>query len=292
MPDGTTFRHSSLTIASKEFETFLGQKKENTKMLVLLTDLYDCEELPWQYRTKHSGSNIIPSVFLNLLAATTPSSLASQLPASAIGGGLTTRMLFPWADRKYKKVPRPSENEEEKKLKELLVKDLYLISRMNGTFEMSSDCENKWDKWYNGYEEKDPNRFCKDPTFDGWYSRKPTYMLKVAMCCSSAESSSLIMEWRYIEQAKKYIEEVEVVMEKSFAAVGMSLLTQETDMVMTIIQSKGWIREKELMSMIWRDVDATKFITVMDTIIISGKIQRSYKGPKGELGDIWYKWIK
>jgi hypothetical protein len=44
--------------------------------------------------------------------------------------------------------------------------------------------------------------------------------------------------------------------------------------------------------MIWRDVDATKFATVIETIILSGKTRRSYKGPKGELGDIWYSWIK
>jgi len=73
-------------------------------MLVLLTDLFDCEELPWKYRTKHSGSNVIPSVFLNLVAATTPDALASALPSTAIGGGLTSRIMFIWADKKYKKV--------------------------------------------------------------------------------------------------------------------------------------------------------------------------------------------
>ena len=63
-------------------------------MLVFLTDLFDCRELPWKYRTKGRGDNTIENLYLNLLAATTPDSLASSLPALAIGGGLTSRILF------------------------------------------------------------------------------------------------------------------------------------------------------------------------------------------------------
>ena len=44
LPNGEEFSHCSLSVISREFESFLGQKKENTKMVVLLTDLFDCEE--------------------------------------------------------------------------------------------------------------------------------------------------------------------------------------------------------------------------------------------------------
>jgi hypothetical protein len=64
MPDGSGFKHSSLTVTSKEFETFMGQKTENAKMIIALTDLFDAQEIPWKYRTKNCGSNVIPSVFL------------------------------------------------------------------------------------------------------------------------------------------------------------------------------------------------------------------------------------
>ena len=52
MDDGTQLRHSSLSIISKEFESFLGQKKENTRMLIALTDLFDCPS-SWSSRTRH-----------------------------------------------------------------------------------------------------------------------------------------------------------------------------------------------------------------------------------------------
>jgi len=290
MPDGSTFKHSSLCIFSKEFESFLGQKKENTKMLVLLTDLFDCQELPWKYRTKTSGSNVVPSVFINLLAATTPDSLASSLPPTAVGGGLTSRMLFVWADKKKKKVPRPFETEEEKELKDKLIKDLFVISRISGQYTMTEDCIEKWDEWYNKYEEADPDRICKDPSFNGWYSRKPMYILKIAILVAASRSNSLLVDWEMIEKAISEIEEVEYQMGNAFKAIGKSVITSETDTVLQIIKARKCIDEKMLMSMVWRDIDSNKFDNVIDTAVRSGKVRRNFKGPKGEPG-VWYYWM-
>lgn len=289
MPDGTAFKHSSLCIFSKEFETFLGQKKENTKMLVLLTDLFDCQELPWIYRTKGSGTNTVPSVFLNMLAATTPDSLASSLPSTAVGGGLTSRILFIWAEGKKKKVPRPTETEEEREIKEMLLKDLFVISRIAGQYAMSSTCIKEWDKWYNGYEENNPNRLCKDPSFNGWYSRKPMYILKIAMLVAASRSNKLLVEWDHMQQAMNELAEVESGMGFAFKAIGKSLVTGETDTIMQIVKARGVIDEKALLSIVWRDIDAQKFNNVIDTATRAGKIRRAFKGPNGETG-IWYYW--
>jgi len=135
MANGDTFRHTSLNIIAKEFEIFLGQKSDNTKMLVLLTDLFDSQDLPWKYRTKSSGSNTIPSVFINMLGATTPESLASCLPPSAIGGGLTSRILFVFAHEKTKKIPIPYITPELVVLRDKLQRDLFKIAKINGVYE-------------------------------------------------------------------------------------------------------------------------------------------------------------
>lgn len=288
MPNGDIFTHSSINVISREFETFLGQKQDNTKMLVLLTDLFDCQELPWKYRTKNAGTNILPSLYLNLLAATTPDSLASCLPSSAVGGGLTSRIIFVWADKKFKKVTKPKMTDYEVKLKESLIKDLYLISRMVGAFDFSPEADKRWDDWYKSYEELDPSRICKDPSFNGWYSRKPTYILKLSIAMSAVRSDKMIISWENILQAIEIIEEVERDMGFVFKAIGKSVVTSEVDMVTQIIKAHGWIREKALLAMVWRDIDAQKFDNVIQTVMRKGSARRSFKGPKGELGDIWY----
>lgn len=287
MDDGTQLRHSSLNIISKEFESFLGQKKENTRMLTALTDLFDCPN-DWTARTKHSGSNKIINPWVNMLAATTPESLASSLPATAVGGGLTSRIMFVWADKKKKSVAIPAMTEAEVKLKEQLEKDLYRISRISGSYSMTADCMRKWVAWYNNFnEDESGDRICVDKSFSGWYSRKPTYIIKVAMLNAAAESSKLVLEWRHIERAMKDIQEVEHLMGSAFKAIGKSEISAEVDSVWQIIREAKCISENAIMSKLWRDIDSQKFKNVIETLISTGKVQRKYKGPKGEPG-IWY----
>ena len=285
--DGTTLRHSSLNIISKEFESFLGQKKENTRMLTALTDLFDCPD-DWSSRTKHSGSNKIINPWVNLLAATTPDSLANSLPASAVGGGLTSRIMFIWADKKKKSVAIPAMTEEELKIKEMLEKDLYRISRLSGNYTMTADCMKKWIAWYDRFDEDESgDRICPDKSFSGWYSRKPTYIIKISILRAAAESSKLVIEWKHIEKAIEEIREVEYLMGNAFKAIGKSEISGEVDTVLQIIRNAGKISEKELMTKIWRDIDATKFTNVSDTLIKTGKVVRTYKGPDGSTG-VWY----
>jgi len=287
MPDGTVFRHASLSIISREFESFLGQKKENTKMLVLLTDLFDCEELPWKYKTKSSGTNVAPAVFLNLLAATTPESLASSLPSSAIGGGLTTRMIFIWASGKTKKIAIPEDPPQE--LKEALIHDLSIISRIAGEYEFSPECRQTWIDWYETYDERSPRRICKDPAFHGWYSRKPMFIKKLAIIMAAAKSNARTIEWSHMEEAIDLLEEAELRMGKTFSAIGRSEITSDVDLIMSIVQQHKIISEKALLHMVWRDMDARKFDNVIDTAIRNGSVARKFFAPDGTQG-IYYVW--
>jgi len=288
MDSGETLMHSSLNIISKEFESFLGQKKENTRMLTALTDLFDCPD-EWKSRTRHGTSNAIVRPWVNLLAATTPDSLASSLPATAVGGGLTSRILFIWADKKKKSVAVPAMTEDEVKLKDKLERDLFQISRMGGNYAMTADCLKRWTDWYDTYDEDESGiRVCTDKSFSGWYSRKPTYILKVAMLCAAAETNQLLLHWYQVEKAMSEIKDVEYLMGNAFKAIGRSEISAEVDIVLSIIKAKRWVSEKQLMSEIWRDIDGAKFDNVIDTLLKTGKVAREFKGPKGEKG-VWYR---
>jgi len=290
LPDGTIFKHSSLSVISREFESFLGQKKENTKMLVLLTDLFDCEELPFKYRTKHSGSSTAPAVYLNLLAATTPDSLASSLPAIAIGGGLTSRIMFIFAEDKDHKEAIPEETAELKELKILLIKDLSKIARIVGGYQFTPESKEKWVEWYNNYDERSPARLCKDPAFHSWYSRKPTYVIKIALILAAAKSDNLVIEWNDFQESINTIETVELKMGKAFSAVGRSEITSDVEKVRALIERYKIISERVLMQLIWRDIDSNKFENVISTILRGGLARRDTVGPKGEAG-IYYYWM-
>lgn len=283
LPDGSTFRHSSISIISKEFEAFLGQKAENTKMLVLLTDLFDAQEIPWRYRTKSSGNSTIPSVYVNLLGATTPESLASSLPPSAIGGGLTSRILFVWAARRNKKIPKPIITDELRELAEKLQSDLFRIAKIAGVYEFSPEADQFWHDWYMEYEEISPTRICQDKSFDGWYSRKQLFIQKMAQIRQASKGDGLEISLETLKEAIADIEEVEHHMARTFRAVGRSDITQDVDTVMQIIHEFKVIKEADLMNIIWRDIDSAKFDNVIRTALGTGQVKREYQvgGVKG-----------
>ena len=285
LPNGEEFSHCSLSVISREFESFLGQKKENTKMVVLLTDLFDCEELPWKYRTKNQGTNVLPSIFFNLIGATTPESLASSLPSTAIGGGLTSRIVFVWSQGKNKKIPIPPDP----LFKEELIHDLNIIARLTGSYEFSTSGRKFWIDWYNNFDEMSPTRLCRDRAFNGWYSRKPLYILKVAQVLAASVSNELLIHDITIDKAIKVIEEAEALMGNAFAAVGRSEITTDVELIESIVRQHGVIAEQKLRGIIWRDIDFAKFDNVINTVLPRGNVARIfvYNGKKG----IWYKWI-
>ena len=292
MPDGTQLRHSSLNIYSGEFESFLGNKKENSRMIITLTDLFDCKARPFKYRTKHSGSNTIPLPFLNLLAATTPESLANSLPSIAIGGGLTSRILFIWAGNKAKKIAIPDLDPAKQHMAEELLKDLSIIGRLAGGYDYSKESRKWWTDFYEAYDERDSNRLCKDPAFTGWYSRKPIFMIKVGTIMAAARGNKPVVESEDFIRALEFIEDAERYMGNAFSAVGRSEITADVDLVRKVIERHTSISEKQLRHMVWRDIDDRKFVNVIDTIVKSGDAMRTFTDPSQIKREIWYHWKK
>ena len=289
MDDKTTFRYSALTVMSKEFEIFLGQKKENAKMIVTLTDLYDCTDKMWKHRTKHSGNSTIPNVYLNLAGCTTPSSLASSFPTESIGGGLTSRMLFIYCDKREKLVSVPEWTEKEAKYKELLLKDIASIGGLRGIYNFTQKSRELYDEWY--INQVKASKICKDEAFSGWYERKPLFVQKLAVICQASLNNSFFIEWKIFERAILLLEEIEETMALAFRGVGRSDITADVDMIYTIISSRNYISDSELLALTWRDIDAKKMDQVIPTLSRSGLIRVLTQSPKGESG-IYYVAVK
>lgn len=277
-------RHCSMTVISSELETFLGGKKDNARMLTTLTDLWDCPD-KWKYRTKGAGTDNLQRVFLNLIGATTPDSIANCIPASASGTGFTSRIIFCYADKKHIKVPEPEDTDEIIRLKDVLTRDLDIISRMTQEYTFSPDGREFWHQWYQDYDDLDPERICKDNMFNGWYERKPTFILKIALICSASRGNFTHIDPIDMKEAIDFIEESEYCMDSSFRVVGRSEIAAEVDLVLKLVEAHREINEQDLMRLVWRDIDAGKLQNVMETAVKSGKVKRTISS-----GPTLYEW--
>jgi hypothetical protein len=282
---GPSFTHSSLLVCASEFESFLGQKQENRKMTVTLIDLYDCPQKDWTYKTKNKGENVIPSVYLSILAATTPDSIASSITPGDSGSGFTARILFIHATGRMKDVPFPENDKFVVQRRLDLIDDLRIITQLNGEFKFLPETKEFWKENYSDYCGAGPKPLCDHPLFVEWYDRKPIFIIKLAMLISASESNDMIIRINHILRAIEYIEENEKTMGEAFRSVGMSEVASETELIFKIIRMNKKITEKELRRLTWRDLDDKKFYNVINTAKATGIIGISCFRP------ITYIWI-
>lgn len=259
-------------------------------MIIQLTNLYDCKDGTFKYRVKSSPSNSIPNPWLNLIAGSTPDSLATSFPMSAIGGGLGSRITFVWAADREHPVAIPYYGGD-KNLRSHLIADLEDMMQIKGGITFSQESAAWWIKWYNSYDMADPNRICTDHKFSAWYSRKPTLVKKVAMLCAAAERNPAAIEIHDFERSISLIEDVERGMENAFQGVGKNEYAGEIKYVEELIQSYGEITEEKLFQICWRDIGADKFDIIFATIMRKGVVDRYYKDTKQGPKQCFYKWL-
>lgn len=227
--------HSSLTVFSPELTVFLGYN--NLQLMSDLTDWFDCGE-KWTYHTKNSGTDSVSGVFINLLGATTPDLIRSTLPLDAIGGGLTSRIIFVYEEKKGKTIPFPFLSEDDKVLENELYFDIECINMLSGNFKVTAEFLNLWGDWYTAQE--DVNPFgpgpCPKP-FLGYVERRPTQVLKLSMIMNAAHTDSMLLDRVDLERAIDLLKRTEVKMTNVFGGVGLSPQSQLTYEVIEIMRN-------------------------------------------------------
>lgn len=208
--------HSSMTIFSKEFTVFLGY--HNRELMSSLCDWYDCDPR-WKYETIARKTEEIIGVWVNILAGTTPDSIQSSLPIESIGGGLTSRIIFVYEEKRDKLVVLPTQTQEEIQLQQMLISDLERISMLSGQFKCTEGFARAWADWC---YEADKNPPFYDKKFDGYCGRRRGHLMKLSMIVSASRDDSLVLTSDHLEEASQLLTEVEVKMSLTFKGMGKS----------------------------------------------------------------------
>lgn len=232
--EGEVYDHASLTIFSPELTVFLGYN--NLQLISDLTDWYDCRD-EWEYRTKNSGTDTIKGVYVNLLGATTPDLVRSALPQDAVGGGLSSRMIFVSEWEKSQVVPFPFLTDDDLALYDKLEHDLEEIYYLRGDFGITEEFKRLYASWYRDSEKNPP--FKDNPKFEGYINRRANHVLKLCMILSASESSDMVIKSSHFERAVDTLEEVEKKMPSVFFGHGTAENADLTGRVLQTISAVG-----------------------------------------------------
>lgn len=279
---GKMMFHSSLTIWAQELTVFLGYG--NLQLMSDLCDWYDCRNR-WTYRTKNMGTDEIIGVFVNLFGGTTPSLIRSAMPLDAIGGGLTSRIVFVFEEDTARCQPMPFLSDAQLGLREQLKLDLERIHAMHGDFKVTKEFLDVWTDWYVGQHKNDP---FEDPghRFEGYFRRRPVHVMKLSMIVNASRTDRMIIEALDFDRALGILLEVEKKMPNTFSGVGRYQHAETLTAVMNELGVRGEMTQEELAFLFRNDVDgftlrgiinSLSTMQIIDVVTREGKEVYKYK---------------
>lgn len=271
---GSMHLHSSLTVFSEELTVFLGYN--NQQLMADLCNWYDCGDT-WTYRTKNMGTDEIIGVWFNLFGATTPDLLQTTLPRDAIGGGLTSRIIFVYEFKKAKTVVDPFLSEKERALEITLSQDLEQIMMLAGEFKVSPDFIEAWSNWYIAQETMTGPIF-DDYRFAGYVERRPTHVMKLSMILSASRSNDMVVTVYDFERALGILSMTEQNMIHTFSGVGRLQTSDILNRVMGFVASRKTTTAAEILRVFCNDTDKRGLESILETMNMIGFIRMEYTG--------------
>ncbi|HUR99058.1 MAG TPA: DUF3987 domain-containing protein, partial [Pyrinomonadaceae bacterium] len=281
LKDGTEMRQSAVFSYASELSIFLGEVFGSISEL--LTTFYDCApndwRKPWIYENKGEGEIRIHGPCLNILGASTSAWLIRCIPPSEMEGGFSSRVIFVVEkDPPQKLVAWPEIDHASEGVRKKLIEDLTRINELVGSMAVTPDAKDWYTKYYN--EQRTALMKATDLRFSGYYGRKTSTILKVAMCLSVADSDSLVIEEKHMREAQRLLDDLEVNMFDAFGASGDNASSPILRKIWTTIKRENEISHAELLRIHWRDVDHRDLIGLMETLNNMGAIRVFKQGSK------------
>lgn len=263
------------TIEVGELGTLL--KPDDDALVSFLIRMWEGQKGKFRHDTITGGLVEIDNPWLNIIAATTPSWLQTNFSEAMIGGGLTSRILFVYGDKKRGLVPYPDEviPDAEYRLRESqLVEDLVAISKLSGPYRLSQFAR-EWGKaWYADHNNPAlrPHHLASS-RFNGYHARKQTHLHKFAIVLAAAKRDTLVIEEDDLKEAEAILTQTEHDMVKVFQAIGAVDQRDHVEELVSVVRFCGFLTNKGLWSKCCNTMTLKEFEEAVRAAIHAGKIK-------------------
>lgn len=238
---GEWYPMSAITLVSRELGSLLNPKDQD--LVNLFIELYDGAKV-YEKATKMSGNDTIESPWINMLGATTPSWIADNVPRSALGGGLISRIIFLYGDEKEKLVAytyKAVKNKEaHQRVRKALIADLDFISQIKGPMTLTAEAEAWGEQWYADLWTNAKSHY-NDDKLMGYIARKQTHLHKVAMVLSISVKDELKITLDDLQLADKMLLSIEGSLDKVFAQIGRTEQSAAASKFIATVQARGMV---------------------------------------------------
>jgi hypothetical protein len=271
---------SCLTISISELGTFL--RPDDSHLVSFLTRMWDGQKEPFKHKTKNSGNIDVENPWLNVIGATTPAWMRGNFGENLVGEGLTSRVVFIYADEKRHLVAYPGSQqkgssyyETEKKL----VEDLKEISQMAGPYVLTRAARTWGEAWYSNHY-KNPSQHLSSDRFAGYISRKQTHLHKLAMVLAAAKRDTQVIEQEDLEEANLILTQSEQSMLKVFESVGLVEEAKHIASIKSWVSGYGFLTIHELRNLTRNNIADKDFKLALRIAIEGGILKTEHRNGK------------
>ena len=263
---------SPLTLVASELGSLINLQDRD--MVNLLIELWDGKK-KYDKITKMSGNDTIEAPWINLQGCTTPHWIADNMPPSTIGGGLSSRCVFIYAEQKARYVAYVDEavGDGDAELRRCLISDLEQIAMLVGPYTISEEARVWGRAWYESFW-KGASARMDDQMLEGYAARKQTHMHKLAMVLSASRGESLLITAIDLQLANTMLEDLEADMTKVFHRIGRTDDSMQAERFIDFIHKKGAVPYEEAYKMIHIHFpDFRDFEGILKGAILSGQVR-------------------
>jgi hypothetical protein len=280
---------SCLTVGVSELGTFF--RPDNKEMVDFLVAMWDGQKEVMRRQTKTQGAMVIHNPWLNVIGCTTPAWLKDNFPDVLIGGGLTSRMVFVFGDKKRQLVAYPADlvtSEDFSQEEEYLIQDLQHIALLKGEYALTPAAKAWGMAWYEElWTGKRPEHLAGDK-FAGYLARKQTMLHKLAIVLAAAKRPELAIDVEEMQEANQLLTLTEHDLRKVFQSIGVAPAAKINGEVLSIIRTQRKILYEDLYRTCYVTISQRDFIDAIKAAVqanyiridkIEGKDYVTYTGP-------------
>ncbi len=271
---------------SPELRTSFGNQNYVSDLVTVFTDLHGCPDI-WENNTKTrllktKDIEKLYNVCINFLGCSNPEWLAKGLQEDSFGGGFMGRIIFIYSDE-VRKTPESAWMEVPESMQGMkitLLKDLQRIGQLKGAFNVTDEAHEFFKKLYMTYTGDFSGRMA------GYYERKLTHALKIAMILSASLSNDMIITKKNITGALTLLETAEKRMPDAFMYINATREAQIAQKTIDVLKEyKGVASLKRLYSRIRHMIrNAREFDDIIEGLVESDIVHKGiYNNEKAYL---------
>jgi uncharacterized protein DUF3987 len=263
---------------AEELPSFLGMDAYKSGLLADLTTLYDCPDLFTKGTHVHQVETIT-NAYLCMLAGTTAEGLFDVMPPGSVTQGFTARLLFIHAFYNERRVVEKPWTERHRKLDAALRHDMRVIAGLSGPARFSDVARVMWVDYYMNRPHA-ADEFV-DTRLQGYASRKPFYVKKLALLLSVSESDSLVVEAQHLDKAFKLVAEVDRTLTRVYEDIAPSMVIKSYGKIIRNLQRHGGVLSKtDIMRAYAYTMDTMDIMKAMAALQDQGLVELHMTNPK------------